>query len=202
MIKSKGLAVLDYSAYILGGEKRSCATRSTPIQDLYINTPQYACIVFLFSSLFLYPLHNFAMRSLFVFVTKHQHIDTSSMKSPKWLNRIRRRSSSSTTSHHVEQQNATAPEHTISFEEEIQQLAHAYEFALDELAYAVESQGSIYYDGDRETAQEAFDSCIDRYLYLMERLSEADCVKLDALYRRELESLNTRLAELPPISSY
>ncbi|CDH53621.1 predicted protein [Lichtheimia corymbifera JMRC:FSU:9682] len=140
------------------------------------------------------------MRSLFVFVTKHQHLDTSSMKSPKWLNRIRRRSSSSTTSH-VEQQNATT-EHTISFEEEIQQLAHAYEFALDELAYAVESQGSIYYDGDRETAQEAFDSCIDRYLYLMERLSEADCVKLDALYRRELESLNTRLAELPPISSY
>lgn len=199
MIKSKGLAVLDYSAYILGGA-RSCATRSTPTLDLY-KYPSICLHSIPYSQVFFsIPITHFAMRSLFVFVTKHQHIDTSSMKSPKWLNRIRRRSSSSTTSH-VEQQNATT-EHTISFEEEIQQLAHAYEFALDELAYAVESQGSIYYDGDRETAQEAFDSCIDRYLYLMERLSEADCVKLDALYRRELESLNTRLAELPPISSY
>ncbi|KAI9310768.1 hypothetical protein BX666DRAFT_2032695 [Dichotomocladium elegans] len=106
-------------------------------------------------------------------------------KQSKWL-RIRRRSS-------VQQ----PIEDYLVFDEEVQELSRTYDFAIDELAYAIESQGSIYYDGDRETAQEAYDSCVERYRYLMERLSKADCVKLDALYREPLASLQTQLNALP-----
>ncbi|KAI9315650.1 hypothetical protein BX666DRAFT_2028545 [Dichotomocladium elegans] len=110
------------------------------------------------------------------------------MKSPKWFNRIRRRSSD--RAQHI------GDEH-IAYDEEIQELECAYEFALDELAYAIESQGSIYYDGDRETAQEAFDTCVGRYRFLMDHLSDADCVKLSARYYHALQDLHTQLSQLP-----
>jgi hypothetical protein len=42
------------------------------------------------------------------------------------------------------------------------------------MAYAIESQGSIYYNGDLITATEAVDNCLDRFRHLMQTLNNQD----------------------------
>ncbi|KAI8138892.1 hypothetical protein BJV82DRAFT_629186 [Fennellomyces sp. T-0311] len=115
------------------------------------------------------------------------HHDAKSFSAPRWFSRIRRRSSTSSEQTYV------------SYEEELSELVQAYEFAEDELAYAIESQGSIYFEGDRETALEAFEVCVDRFQDLLARLSKADAIKLGAQYSGAIASLHARLIALPQL---
>ncbi|KAI9491854.1 hypothetical protein BDB00DRAFT_789177 [Zychaea mexicana] len=116
--------------------------------------------------------------------------DAKSFSAPaRWLSkRIRRRSSTSSEQSYV------------SYEEELTELMQAYEFAEDELAYAIDSQGSVYFDNDRETAEEAIDACVDRFHFLLSRLSKADSIKLETQYAGAIASLHARLNSLPQLS--
>ncbi|KAI9254448.1 hypothetical protein BDA99DRAFT_518434 [Phascolomyces articulosus] len=117
---------------------------------------------------------------------------TKSFSAPRWLSRrIRRRSSTSSASEQT---------FIISYEEELNELIQAYEFAEDELAYAIDSQGSVYFDNDRETAEEAIDVCVDRFNFLLSRLSKAESIKLNAQYAGAIASLHERLNALPQLS--
>ncbi|KAI7849431.1 hypothetical protein BDC45DRAFT_540152 [Circinella umbellata] len=119
------------------------------------------------------------------------HTDnTKSFSAPRWLSRrIRRRSSTCSEQSYV-----------VSYEEELNELIQAYEFAEDELAYAIDSQGSVYFDNDRETAEEAIEVCVDRYNFLLSRLSKAETIKLNAQYYGAIASLHVRLSALPQLS--
>ncbi|KAI8888736.1 hypothetical protein K501DRAFT_239877 [Backusella circina FSU 941] len=127
----------------------------------------------------------------------------------KWLPRRRHRSSSSASStfsvvfesnyptdthpqilNHLsksEKDGNLASLNTLSSEME-----ELYNNAKDEINFAIESQGSIYYEGDIATSQTAVESCEAKYIAVIRRLGKtANTVKFK--YRWELDLYQLRL---------
>lgn len=90
----------------------------------------------------------------------------------------------------------TAQQIALSYEK-IDEFLQMVEFAEDELDYAFESRGSIYYHGDVESAQEAVASCLERYRSMLACASRAESARLDAQYRSIIYHLQARLDALP-----
>jgi hypothetical protein len=65
------------------------------------------------------------------------------------------------------------------------------------MAYAIESQGSIYYDGDLITATEAVDSCLDQFKNLMQTLNSDRSHRFQQEWTETLFELRSRLESLP-----
>ncbi|KAI9027625.1 hypothetical protein CLU79DRAFT_587392 [Phycomyces nitens] len=123
------------------------------------------------------------------------HQISSTFTPSRWFPRIRRRSSSASEE--------TRPQTYYSVAEK-EQLSRLYtEFkdyhllAEDEMSYAIESRGSIYYHGDLLAAQEAVDICLGHYQHLLGRLDSTDSAQLHARWSKSLTSLRTRLGDLP-----
>ncbi|KAI7871477.1 hypothetical protein BDF14DRAFT_1761449 [Spinellus fusiger] len=133
----------------------------------------------------------------------HQSIFTSSPPpSPftpsRWFPRIRRRSSSS-SSGETRSQHPTY--YTLAEQEHLSKLYHEfkehYTFAEDEMAYATESHGSIYYHGDLLAAQEAVHLCLADYHHLLSLLDKTNSRHIDSQWADLLGLLRHRLEALP-----
>ncbi|KAG0256027.1 hypothetical protein BG011_004805 [Mortierella polycephala] len=59
----------------------------------------------------------------------------------------------------------------------VQNITDLFMVARDELEYAEEARGSVYYNDDKETAKEAVQECLDSYDQLLKDLDDAQ--KLD-----------------------
>lgn len=57
-------------------------------------------------------------------------------------------------------------------EEAINNIEELFGAAKDEMEFAVESQGSVYYHEDRATAQKAVEECLDAFDKLLEELPD------------------------------
>lgn len=69
------------------------------------------------------------------------------------------------------------------------------------MAYAIESQGSIYYRGDLLTATEAVDACLDHFRHLMQTLNTDRSHTFQREWTDVLFELRSRLDSLPfPLS--
>lgn len=124
----------------------------------------------------------------------------------RWFPRIRRRSSSSSSSSSAVSYNRRASAdsiHTTELEDRhVNEFIKTYEFAVDEVNYAIESQGSIYYDGDLSTATEAVDTCLDNFRELMQIINRDRSHEIQQKWTDTLFALRARLDDLPPPSSY
>ncbi|KAG1445988.1 hypothetical protein G6F56_009721 [Rhizopus delemar] len=69
--------------------------------------------------------------------------------------------------------------------------------ASEELVYAVESQGSIYYKGDYTTASEAIHHCIDQFHHLLQSLEPENSQTFQHIWSEPLFQLRSRLDALP-----
>ncbi|GAA5810019.1 hypothetical protein MFLAVUS_003434 [Mucor flavus] len=134
----------------------------------------------------------------------HCHHEDSILFTPtRWFPRIRRRSSSSSSVSSIEDH---PNKHHISTEyilqqKHIEEFENLYSLAVDEMAYAIESQGSIYYSGDLLTATEAVDACLDRFRHLMQTLSIDRSHTFQKEWTDILFELRSRLDSLPfPLS--
>ncbi|KAI9019254.1 hypothetical protein CLU79DRAFT_720510 [Phycomyces nitens] len=107
----------------------------------------------------------------------------------KWFSRIRHRSCSS-GSGSVGQKK---PEDKNLFE--WNDFERHFEIAQAEIAYAIESHGSIYYEEDHATAQTAVNACVDRYLSLQQE--HIDTTPADARWAGGLLRLRAQLNHLP-----
>jgi hypothetical protein len=65
------------------------------------------------------------------------------------------------------------------------------------MAYAIESQGSIYYSGDLITTTEAVNNCLDRFQQLMQTLHSDRSHKFQQEWTDILFELRSRLDSLP-----
>lgn len=65
------------------------------------------------------------------------------------------------------------------------------------MAYAIESQGSIYYNGDLLTATEAVDACLDCFRHLMQTLNSDRSHRFQEEWTDTLFELRSRLDSLP-----
>ncbi|CAO3627147.1 unnamed protein product [Mucor hiemalis] len=144
----------------------------------------------------------------------NHHINTI-LNPSKWFPRIRCRSSSSASSTFSLVFSNTTPHNDtlysysdeedydynhVSLEDLSSQLEELYNSAKEELAYAAESQGSIYYEGDKMTAQAAFDACTEKYDAAMHAFGEsANSIKFRFRWEEDLNQLRLTLHALPPI---
>ncbi|KAI9486018.1 MAG: hypothetical protein EXX96DRAFT_474217 [Benjaminiella poitrasii] len=125
----------------------------------------------------------------------------------RWFPRIRRRSSSATTSSTLSnnsfyEYNNKYTEDTLMVEDkQIDEFQHLYRLGVDEIAYAIESQGSIYYSGDLISATEAVNNCLDRFQQLMQTLNSERSHKLQQEWTEILFELRSKLDSLPYASS-
>ncbi|OZJ02981.1 hypothetical protein BZG36_03147 [Bifiguratus adelaidae] len=60
-----------------------------------------------------------------------------------------------------------ATPHPLNVTQEIERITALYMAAKDELVYAQESQGSVYYHEDKMTADEAVRECLEAYSVLL-----------------------------------
>lgn len=77
---------------------------------------------------------------------------------------------------------------------EIEKLFELYHFAMDEINYAEDSQGSPYYHGDRIAAKEAIDNCVQSYESLLSN-HQFDNTTIGF----KITSLTTKFNTLPPL---
>ncbi|KAG2204648.1 hypothetical protein INT47_011943, partial [Mucor saturninus] len=128
------------------------------------------------------------------------HEDTSTIifTPTRWFPRIKRRSSSSSTCTTVSYESRVSSEYSLDAEEkQILEFEQLYSLAVDEMAYAIESQGSIYYSGDLITATEAVDACLDRFRHLMQTLHPDRSHRFQEEWTDALFELRSRLDALP-----
>lgn len=150
--------------------------------------------------------------------TENNHINTI-LNPSKWFPRIRCRSSSSASSTFSlvfsNTATTTTPNDTYyssysdeedfdyhhgSLEELSSQLEELYNSAKEELAFALESQGSIYYEGDKMTAHAALDSCLEKYDAAMHAFGEsANAIKFRFRWEDDLNQLRFTINALPPV---
>ncbi|KAI8970138.1 hypothetical protein BDF20DRAFT_838526 [Mycotypha africana] len=140
----------------------------------------------------------------------------------RWFPRIRRRSSSSSssassveslTSYFSSNTYGNKDEETLSnvtrlsaeldaVDHEIKQLNEfqdMYKLAVDEIAYATESQGSIYYNGDLLTATEAVNACLDKFRNILLSMKDTHrSFRFQQDWTDTLFALRTKLDGLPP----
>ncbi|KAI7877705.1 hypothetical protein K492DRAFT_197468 [Lichtheimia hyalospora FSU 10163] len=82
---------------------------------------------------------------------------------------------------------------------EIEHLQRLYLLALDELNFAQDSMGSLYYEGDRITAHEAIDDCTNTFMRLLQRISDIDLRHhLHLTMTPKLVDLQEQYNQLPP----
>ncbi|RUP44729.1 hypothetical protein BC936DRAFT_149072 [Jimgerdemannia flammicorona] len=86
----------------------------------------------------------------------------------------------------------------VYVQSELSKIQALYALALDEMDYAIESQGSIYYRGDRIAAEAAVFDCLSAY---NELLANLDCEAIQqGVYNEageKLKELKARFDELP-----
>ncbi|KAG0747243.1 hypothetical protein G6F57_005993 [Rhizopus arrhizus] len=76
---------------------------------------------------------------------------------------------------------------SFNIEIETKKLFEIYQLALDELNYAEDSRGSLYYSGDRVAAKEAIEHCVEAYQLILEQsvtLEQQDKLKSTIAYRQ------------------
>ncbi|KAL9546883.1 hypothetical protein MBANPS3_006446 [Mucor bainieri] len=125
----------------------------------------------------------------------------------RWFPRIRRRSSSTSSCTSFFDENSTSSAnssrrasaeyiHEIE-DKQIDEFEDLYRLAVDEMAYAIESQGSIYYSGDLLTTTEAVNDCLNRFQQLMQTLHSDRSHKFQQEWTDILFELRSRLDSLP-----
>ncbi|KAI9495316.1 hypothetical protein BDB00DRAFT_242508 [Zychaea mexicana] len=118
----------------------------------------------------------------------------------RWLERICGRPSLSSTS---SPSSSTSSSHTLSpsTEERKQSLLRDYQqlhaTVQEELAYAIESQGSIYYEGDLITAKRALAAYIDCYEELVQLTRGPELLSLHIEWEASRKDLYEKLKKLP-----
>ncbi|KAL0075331.1 hypothetical protein J3Q64DRAFT_1776020 [Phycomyces blakesleeanus] len=138
----------------------------------------------------------------------HQSISASNTFTPsRWFPRIRRRSSSaseetrSRSRSQAQAQTQMQTQYTVAEQEQLSRLYTEFKeyhtLAEDEMGYAVESRGSIYYRGDLLAAQEAVEICLGHYQQLTSLLDSVTSAQLNARWSKSLSHLRTRLDGLP-----
>lgn len=131
-----------------------------------------------------------------------------------WFPRIRCRSTSSasstfsmvfsnstTTNTSCEDEYYQQPSTPVLLESLSSELEDLYKTAQEELDYAVESQGSIYYEGDRCTAQQAVDLCTIKYQEAMHLFNNTtNAIKFKFRWESDLYQLSCKLNTLPHVT--
>lgn len=93
--------------------------------------------------------------------------------------------------------NASSVE-SFNVEIETKKLFEIYQLALDELNYAEDSRGSLYYSGDRVAAKEAIEHCVEAYQLILEQsvtLEQQD--KLKSTIGIKISQLVNKFDSLP-----
>ncbi|KAI7878176.1 hypothetical protein K492DRAFT_209136 [Lichtheimia hyalospora FSU 10163] len=101
----------------------------------------------------------------------------------RWFDKIRRRPS-------IEQQERRKREMLF-------QLHHLYHTVQEELLYATESQGSVYYEGDLVAAKEALDAWVHHYQTLSRQLDPKELTTLNEQWEGTRQELQDHLNKLP-----
>ncbi|KAI9356138.1 hypothetical protein BD770DRAFT_390534 [Pilaira anomala] len=76
-------------------------------------------------------------------------------------------------------------------DKEIERLYELYNFAMDEINYAEDSRGSLYYHGDRIAAKEAIDECNETYQNLIQKF------EIDSTIAYKISTLQVKFDSLP-----
>ncbi|KAI7906428.1 uncharacterized protein BX663DRAFT_548611 [Cokeromyces recurvatus] len=136
----------------------------------------------------------------------------------RWFPLIRRRSSSITTTTTTTTSSSLSSSSSSSLsntfydykdrgggeegmeDKQVNEFQHLYRLAVDEMAYAIESQGSIYYSGDLISATDAVNNCLDRFQRLMQILNSDKSHKLQQEWTDILFELRSKLDSLPSSS--
>ncbi|KAG0790661.1 hypothetical protein G6F22_006351 [Rhizopus arrhizus] len=87
---------------------------------------------------------------------------------------------------------------SFNIEIETKKLFEIYQLALDELNYAEDSRGSLYYSGDRVAAKEAIEHCVEAYQLILEQsvtLEQQD--KLKSTIGIKISQLVNKFDSLP-----
>ncbi|KAL1932092.1 hypothetical protein VTP01DRAFT_9148 [Rhizomucor pusillus] len=113
---------------------------------------------------------------------------SSVVRTKRWLARIRRRHTLASMQAEKERKNSMVHDY--------ERLYHVIE---EELIYAVESQGSIYYADDFRAVQDALNAWLERYNDLTRILTKSELATLDAQWEATRMDLQCRLDTLPPI---
>ncbi|KAI9315890.1 hypothetical protein BX666DRAFT_1860112 [Dichotomocladium elegans] len=74
-----------------------------------------------------------------------------------------------------------------------------YAFALDELNFASDSWGSLYYEGDQISAREAIDNCTNAFMQVLHQTQDHQRSQLHASITPKLARLEEQYNALPPI---
>ncbi|KAJ8663279.1 hypothetical protein O0I10_000517 [Lichtheimia ornata] len=101
----------------------------------------------------------------------------------RWFDKIRRRPS-------IEQQERRKREMLLQFH-------HLYHTVQEELLYATESQGSVYYEGDLMAAKEALDAWVHHYQILSRHLDPKELRTLHEQWEDTRKELQESLDKLP-----
>ncbi|KAI8084082.1 uncharacterized protein B0P05DRAFT_467293 [Gilbertella persicaria] len=81
------------------------------------------------------------------------------------------------------------------------ELQNLYKEAKEEIEYAIESQGSIYYEGDVATANAAFELCELKYTTALQILGDTtNTVKFRFRWETDLQQLRLLLENLPMVT--
>ncbi|KAL4213874.1 hypothetical protein AB4K20DRAFT_1983956 [Rhizopus microsporus] len=82
-------------------------------------------------------------------------------------------------------------------DKDIRAFEKSFQIAADEMVYAIESQGSIYYRGDFLAASEAVHLCIDQFHDLLHSLKPDKSHTFQLKWSEPLFKLRSRLDSLP-----
>ncbi|KAG1320765.1 hypothetical protein G6F62_011160 [Rhizopus arrhizus] len=132
------------------------------------------------------------------------NISYSVLNPSNWFPRIRNQSTSSSSSSSSVVCTPTA-EHLPSYfschlENTSFELEELYNNAKIEIDFALESQGSIYYEGDYSTAYTAFAHCLAKYESTMQSFGDtANSIKFRFRWETDIQQLRIRLNALPPV---
>ncbi|GAN01319.1 hypothetical protein MAM1_0006c00752 [Mucor ambiguus] len=110
--------------------------------------------------------------------------------------------------HHQHHSTAAMDQHVdhannslISLEAVSSELEDLYRDAREEIEYAIESQGSIYYEGDKATAHAAFELCETKYDTVMQQFGDTtNAIKFRFRWETDLHQLRSLLSNLPPVT--
>ncbi|KAG1442474.1 hypothetical protein G6F56_011050 [Rhizopus delemar] len=108
---------------------------------------------------------------------------------PRWLAKLRQKSVLSTANFSIQE--------PINYDKEIDLFEKSYLLATEELNYAIESQGSIYYQGDLLATEEAVHHCLDQFHDLLRLLQPRSAQYLQHRWSEALYQLQSRLSSLP-----
>ncbi|KAI8997130.1 hypothetical protein BDB01DRAFT_751896 [Pilobolus umbonatus] len=137
------------------------------------------------------------------------HNDThtiSNMKNIWGFYRRRCRSSSSASS-----TSSMAPSNSSQTEQDISrklidlttvtsEFEELYRMAEEEIRYAIDSHGSIYYEEDHSAAYSAVDQCQTKYSEVLKYISTEDAIVFQCQWKADLNQLCIRLSLLPELT--